>query len=105
MQGKQRDPHIQYVPIATATAEHPRNDSASIVELNSGELFMVWIEMHASPLAGISGGPVRRIGPLCAQRGLVELGQNLRRGGGGAGATFQRHGQLVICAANPALSL
>ena len=41
MQGKQQDPHIQYVPIATATAVHPRNDSASIVELANEEIFMV----------------------------------------------------------------
>ena len=38
MQGKQQDPHIQYVPIATATAEHPRNDSASIAELANEDL-------------------------------------------------------------------
>jgi sialidase-1 len=57
MQGKQQDSHIQYVPIATATAEHPRNDSASIVELANGEAFMVWIEMHASPLGGNDEAP------------------------------------------------
>ena len=59
MQGKQQNPHIQYVPIATATEENPRNDSASIVELTNEEIFMVWTKMHASPLAGNDEAPSR----------------------------------------------
>jgi len=45
------------VTIADATAAHPRNDSASIVELQGGELFAVWIEMHASESGGHDQAP------------------------------------------------
>ena len=48
---------VAYVEIAPATAAHPRNDSASIVELDDGSLFMVWIEMHASELGGHDEAP------------------------------------------------
>ena len=48
---------ITYVEIAPATDAHPRNDSASIVQLDDGSLFVVWIEMHASELAGHDEAP------------------------------------------------
>ena len=79
MQGKQQDPHIQYVPIATATAVHPRNDSASIVELANEEIFMVWIEMHASPLGGNDEAPSSIASMRSADGGLT-WGQHPRRG-------------------------
>lgn len=34
--------------IAAGSEEHPRNDSASIVELSDGSLYMVWMEFLAS---------------------------------------------------------
>ena len=48
---------VTYVEIAPATGAHPRNDSASIVQLDDGSLFMVWIEMHASELGGHDEAP------------------------------------------------
>ena len=57
MEGRTTWPGIQYVEVVAATAEHPRNDSASIVELAGGELFMVWIEMHASDLEANDEAP------------------------------------------------
>lgn len=55
--GRTEHPGIKFVGIAEATAEHPRNDSASIVELEDGELFAVWIEMHRSDLGGHDQAP------------------------------------------------
>lgn len=57
MDGRTNHPGIEYISIVQATAEHPRNDSASIVELQSGELFGVWIEMHASEFGGNDEAP------------------------------------------------
>ena len=57
MEGRITHPGIEYVAIAEATKEHPRNDSASIVELDNGELFAVWIEMHASEWGGHDQAP------------------------------------------------
>ena len=41
--------------IVPSTAAHPRNDSASIVELADGRLFMGWIEFIRSELGGHDG--------------------------------------------------
>ena len=57
MEGRITGPGIEYVSIAEASEEHPRNDSASIAELPDGELFIVWIEMHASELGGNDEAP------------------------------------------------
>lgn len=57
MEGRQTWPGITYVDVVPATAEHPRNDSASIVQLEDGSLFMVWIQMHASELEGHDEAP------------------------------------------------
>ncbi len=57
MQGRISDEHVTYVEIAPATGAHPRNDSASIAQLDDGSLFMVWIEMHASELGGHDEAP------------------------------------------------
>ncbi len=57
MNGRIEYPGIEYISIVEATAEHPRNDSASIVELPGGELFGVWIEMHASEFGGNDEAP------------------------------------------------
>jgi sialidase-1 len=57
MEGRTEWPGIEYVEICTATEEHPRNDSASIVEFDDGELFMVWIQMHRSRLEGHDEAP------------------------------------------------
>ncbi len=40
-----------------ATPQHPRNDSASIVELADGRLLMVWIEFIGSELGGNDEAP------------------------------------------------
>ena len=48
---------VEYIDIAPATASHPRNDSASIVETDDGSLMMVWIEMHASEFGGHDEAP------------------------------------------------
>lgn len=57
MDGRTDQPGIRYISIAEATAAHPRNDSASMVELDGGELFVVWIEMHASEFGGNDEAP------------------------------------------------
>lgn len=57
MDGRTNHPGIEYLTIAAASAAHPRNDSASIVELEGGELFVVWIEMHASSFGGNDEAP------------------------------------------------
>jgi sialidase-1 len=57
MEGRTHFPGIKYVSIAQATNKHPRNDSASIAQLDDGSLFMVWIEMHASEKGGNDEAP------------------------------------------------
>ena len=57
MDGRREHADVVYFPIAEATTLHPRNDSASIVELNRNELFIVWIEMHESEFAGHDEAP------------------------------------------------
>jgi hypothetical protein len=57
MDGRTKHSEITYFSIAKATSEHPRNDSASIVELDGGELFVVWIEMHTSKWGGHDEAP------------------------------------------------
>ncbi len=57
MEGRSTYPGLEYVSIAEATPEHPRNDSASVVEIDPGELLLVWIEMHASALGGNDEAP------------------------------------------------
>lgn len=57
MEGRTDEPGVRYVSIAPATPEHPRNDSASIVELPDRSLILVWIEMHASTLGGNDEAP------------------------------------------------
>jgi len=48
---------LDMVVVAEATAEHPRNDSASIVELRDGSLFIVWMEYEKSALLGHDEAP------------------------------------------------
>ena len=57
MDGRTAAPGVEYVSIAPATPSHPRNDSASLVELPDGTLLMAWIEMHASDLGGHDTAP------------------------------------------------
>ena len=57
MDGRITHPGIEYTAIAEATPAHPRNDSASIVEFAGGELFIVWIEMHATEWGGHDQAP------------------------------------------------
>jgi len=57
MDGSRKHSDVTYLSIAEATSEHPRNDSASIVELVGGELFVVWIEMHESKWEGNDEAP------------------------------------------------
>jgi len=57
MDGRKEAPGVEYVPIAPATQEHPRNDSASMVELPDGTLLMMWIQMHASQWGGSDEAP------------------------------------------------
>ncbi len=57
MDGRKKHSEVTYLPIADATSLHPRNDSASIVELIGGELFVVWIEMHSSKWGGHDEAP------------------------------------------------
>jgi len=57
MEGRKSWPRIEYVNVVPATAEHPRNDSASIEQLEDGSLFMVWIQMHRSDLEGHDEAP------------------------------------------------
>lgn len=57
MEGRTEHPDIIYVPIAPASEQHPRNDSASIVQFPDGSLFIVWIEMHASKEGGHDTAP------------------------------------------------
>ena len=62
---------VTYVEIAPATGAHPRNDSASIVQLDDGSLFMVWIEMHASELGGHDEAPSSIASMRSADGGLT----------------------------------
>ena len=57
MEGRTGAAGVTYVDIAPATESHPRNDSASIVQLDDGSLFIVWIEMRASRLGGHDEAP------------------------------------------------
>ena len=57
MEGRAHWPGIEYVEVVRATAEHPRNDSASIVQLDDDSLFVVWIQMHRSDLEGHDEAP------------------------------------------------
>lgn len=57
MEGRLSWPGIEYVEIYQATEEHPRNDSASVVELAGGELLALWIQMHRSELEGHDEAP------------------------------------------------
>ena len=57
MEGRTAWPGVEYIEVYPATQKHPRNDSASIVELENGELFMVWIQMHRSDLEGHDEAP------------------------------------------------
>ena len=57
VQGRTEAPGIEYVSIAPASPAHPRNDSASLVELPDGTLLIAWIEMHASALGGNDEAP------------------------------------------------
>ncbi len=57
MEGLQEADGVEYVSIAPATDDHPRNDSATIVELKDGSLLLAWIEMHASASGGHDVAP------------------------------------------------
>jgi len=48
---------IEHITIAPGTPEHPRNDSATIVELRDGSLFMVWMEFLQSAWASADQAP------------------------------------------------
>ena len=50
--------------IASASPEHPRNDSASVVALRDGRLFVVWMEFIQSEKAGHDEGENRIAGKL-----------------------------------------
>ena len=43
--------------IAQATEQHPRNDSATVVELSDGRLFLMWMEFLESALKGSDVAP------------------------------------------------
>ena len=60
---------LDYVVIAEGTEEHPRNDSASIIELDDGRLFMVWIEFLKSERAGNDEGLTRISSMISADGG------------------------------------
>lgn len=57
MEGRSTWPGIEYVEIYEATETHPRNDSASVIELPGGELLIVFIQMHRSNLEGHDEAP------------------------------------------------
>ncbi len=57
MQGRTEHQGITYISLAPASAQRPRNDSASIVQFPDHSLFMVWIEMHASEQGGHDTAP------------------------------------------------
>jgi sialidase-1 len=57
VKGRETYPGIEYIDVYSATEKHPRNDSASIVEFDSDELFIVWIQMHRSELEGHDEAP------------------------------------------------
>jgi hypothetical protein len=50
--------------IASASPEHPRNDSASVVALRDGRLFVAWMEFTQSGKAGHDEGENRIAGKL-----------------------------------------
>jgi sialidase-1 len=74
MDGNLSTSDVAYVEIAAASAAHPRNDSASIVELDDGSLFMVWIEMHASAQGGHDEAPAS-ISSMRSRDGGVSWGE------------------------------
>ena len=57
IEGRTSAPGVDYVSIAPATPDHPRNDSATVVQLPDDSLMIAWIEMHASPLGGHDEAP------------------------------------------------
>lgn len=57
MDGRTQGKHIRYVDIASASPEHPRNDSASVVELPDGALLMVHNQMQPSAFGGNDRAP------------------------------------------------
>ena len=50
---------IEYVTIAPASDEHPRNDSATAVQLRDGSIFLVWMEFFASEWVSKDEAPNR----------------------------------------------
>ncbi|MBJ44190.1 MAG: hypothetical protein CMJ80_13115 [Planctomycetaceae bacterium] len=61
----------QHTVVAPATAKHPRNDSASIVELKDGQLMGVWMEFVQSEHAGHDTGHNRIVSKISRDGGLT----------------------------------
>ena len=59
----------EFVRIAQGCEEHPRNDSASIVELADGSLFMVWMEFLPSEWVSADEAPNR----ICSMVSRLEV--------------------------------
>ena len=55
--------------LAEGTKQYPRNDSASIVELQDGRLFMVWMEFFATDVEGGRDDGLNRIVSMTSDDG------------------------------------
>ena len=69
--------HIQYVTIAEAGADNPRNDTASIVEFPDGRLMVVWHKYSASPEKGGDFGVARIYAKNSLDGGLTWQGERM----------------------------
>ena len=67
--GRKGRTDLEYVMIAEGTEKHPRNDSASIIELDDGRLFMVWLEFLQTERAGHDEGLNRISSMISDDRG------------------------------------
>ncbi|MCX6950298.1 MAG: sialidase family protein [Opitutae bacterium] len=59
----------EYRVLAEGTKQYPRNDSASIVELQDGRLFMVWMEFFATDVEGGRDDGLNRIVSMTSDDG------------------------------------
>jgi sialidase-1 len=55
--------------LVTASPEHPRNDSATVVELRDGRLLMVWMEFVKNARAGSDEAPNHLVSMISSDRG------------------------------------
>lgn len=55
--------------IVAASLDHPRNDSASVIELDDGRLLMVWMEFVKSPEVGHDEAPNHLVSMLSSDHG------------------------------------